>query len=125
MLLGIHLGELFGLGLILPVAGLAKTRPGQFRRLDRGRVVGVLSVRPVAGLARNSVMFTLGPKRSDLVVARGANRLPGERNRPASDIVEGGGPVMTIAPERFRYQDLAQQQEDQNAGAEDQNERDQ
>jgi hypothetical protein len=125
MLLGIHLGELFGLGLILPVARLAKTGPGQFLRLDLGRIVSVLGVRSVARLARNSVVFTLGSKRGDLVVARGTNRLSGEGNWPRTDVIEGSGPVMAVAPERFRDQHLAQQQEDEKARAEDQNERDQ
>jgi hypothetical protein len=125
MLLGIHLGKLFGLGLILAVTSLAKAGPCQFLRLDLGRIVGVLGVRPVAGLARNSVMLTLSPKRGNLVVAPCASRLAGERNRPGTYVVEGRGPVMAIAPERFRDQDLAQHQEDKKARAEDQNERDQ
>jgi hypothetical protein len=125
MLLGIHLRELFGLGLLLAVATLAETGPGQFLRLDLGRIVGVLGVRPVAGLARNSVMFALGSKGSDLVVARGTSRLAGERNRPGPYVVKGCGPVMAIAPEGLRDQDLAQEQKDKQARAEDQDKRNQ
>jgi hypothetical protein len=125
MLLGIDLWELLGFGLILPVASLAQAGSCEFLWLYGGWIIGVLGVRAVAGLAGDDSMFTLGPKRDDLVVARGAGCLARKRYGARSDVVEGGGPVMAIAPERFWDQCLAQQQENQKPGAEDQNERDQ
>jgi hypothetical protein len=99
---GRHLGEAFGLGRVLFMAGPAQVGDvGELRHV-RGGIVGVFCQRPVAGFAGHVGVLAGAARGSFGIVAEGAGVLTGEGDRPRPNGIERTRPVMTVLSETLR-----------------------
>ena len=108
MLSGIYLRKTLGLGDVGLVATRAEHRGIQLVRHNRSRVVGVLSLRPVAGLAGHSFVHTLVLHIDDFAMASLAGLMTSIGDGQSCNFTYRIRTIMPIAAETVRHQKTSQ-----------------
>jgi len=111
MIAGNHLRKGFRFGGVRLVTTDAECGRVWFHGFVGEWVVGVRGERAVAGFAGNLGVLSLTLRFGLFVVAGFAGFMPGERDGPGADIVEGRGAVVSILPESGRDDDFPDGQE--------------
>lgn len=110
MLSGIYLGKSRGLGDIGLVATNAEDSRIQLCRHHGSRVVVVLGLRPMAGLAGYALVHTLALHIQNIAVAGLAGLMTGVGEGQSCDFADGVGAVMSVTAEAVRHQKTPQRQ---------------
>lgn len=112
MLLGIHLGEPLRFGRTNFVTLRAKHGRVRLGRYD-GKVLGVLSLRAMAGLAGDSRMFAFGLLLEDIDVAGFTGLVPGVGDGQPRNLRNSIAPVMPVFPKTVRDEEGSKAKEHQ------------